>query len=364
MISFNQQIILITIFSLSICFSVQATVTLDIQNYFITIRAPKPSEYDVERFWEGLYEDGCLPSSFGYSMRTNRIINETKTPLQIALDVKAQDWLTFLLESNKFPFTEIVALRKKIVDACSTNTIPNFTERDILNINQPLNADGDTTIILAARANHRSLVEQLKALGAHETQENIAGENAQELMVTIENVTYYFTKSIPQPDIGNYMWLWAGIYDFTESGQPNTGNYMCSWAGSDDGTGKDPVEFVIIKNTLLKGGKTPLQIAVDVKSQAWLTFLLESNELPFTEIVALREKILNAGNAETELEFTKADRRHINQPLNENGDTAIILAVSMGLSDNFVKQLQELGADPAQKNITGQCALDVMNTEQ
>ena len=162
-------------------------------------------------------------------------------------------------------------------------------------------------------------------------------------MVTINDVETYFTKTQSQPSnfIYEVFWLGAGV---------ELGNTFAE-------------EYAIKDNRPLEGGITPLQIAARIGSKPWLTFLLESNQPPFTEIVALREKILNAGNAETELEFTEADRRHINQPLNENGDTAIILAARAG-QHCLVDQLIRLGAYPKQVNIAGESAQQLDENKQ
>lgn len=344
MISLKKSVMIAAAFCLAGSFASQAMVTIQIVKTYFTETQPMPSDFIYSVFWlgAGVEYGNTFPEE--YAIKENRLLEGSITPLQIAAQVKSQVWLKFLLESNQPPFTETVALRKKIEHACLTNMMPNFTEKNKHHINQPLNQAGDTAIILAARADRRDLVERLKELGANEQQENIAGENAQELMVTFEEVVHYFTQRIPDPDSYDYMWLWAG---------------------SDEGIGKEPVEYVIIKNRRLNCAKTPLQIAVEVKSQAWLKFLLESNQPPFTEIVKLRTKIFNAGNSEAKLELTDKEKSLINQPLNDHGDTAIILANLMGCSDlikqSLVEQLKALGADPARENIGGLSALSLMN---
>lgn len=62
-------------------------------------------------------------------------------------------------------------------------------------------------------------------------------------------------------------------------------------------------------------------------------------------------------------DFTEKNKRHINQPLNQAGDTAIILAARADRRD-LVERLKELGANEHQENIGGLCALSFMDEEQ
>lgn len=175
MISLKKSVMIAAVFCLAWAFSSQAMVTIQHVKTYFTKTTPQPSDFIYSVFWLGAGVEFGNTFPEEYAIKENRLLEGSITPLQIAAQVKSQVWLEFLLESNKSPFTEIIALREKILNACLTNTIPDFTEKNKHHINQPLNQAGDTAIILAARADRCDLVERLKELGANEHQENIGG---------------------------------------------------------------------------------------------------------------------------------------------------------------------------------------------
>lgn len=167
--------------------SAHADVTVQkVSDYFI-LTVPKPDNYHYLWFWLGANEGiGNLPEED--AVITNQILEGGVTPLQIAAYIGSRDWLNFLLESGQEPFTEIVALREKIEQACDTKTVPEFNEIDKKNLNQPLNTEGQTALVLATQTEHFDLIEQLKKLGAREEKPDI--DDA----IKLESVKKYCSK--------------------------------------------------------------------------------------------------------------------------------------------------------------------------
>lgn len=147
--------------------------------------------------------------------------------------------------------------------------------------------------------------------------------------VTVQNVRDYFTSTVPKPDNYHYMWFWLG---------------------ANEGVGNLAEEDSVIENQMLEGGVTPLQIAAQIGSRDWLHFLLESGQKPFTEIVALRDKIEQACTTKTIPEFSEIDKQHLNQPLNTEGQTALVLAAQTEHFD-LIEELKNLGALEEQPSI-------------
>lgn len=152
--------------------SAYADVTVqNVRDYFI-LTVTKPDNYHYLWFWLGANEGvGNLPEED--AVIENQCLDGGITPLQIAAYIGSRDWLNFLLESGQKPFTEIIVLREKIEYACNTKTIPEFTPNDKLHLNQPLNAEGQTPLDLAAQVEHFDLIEQLKKHGAHDKKPDI-----------------------------------------------------------------------------------------------------------------------------------------------------------------------------------------------
>lgn len=157
--------------------------------------------------------------------------------------------------------------------------------------------------------------------------------------VTEREVVHYFTTIVPKPD--NYHHLWF-------------------WCGANEGVGNSPEEDAIIHNYPLKRGITPLQIAALIKSENWLRFLLESGHYPFTRIVALREKIEQACREKIIPELNQADKLHLNQPLNVQGQTALELATQAEHLD-LIEALKEIYTDMNDKGYTQ--ALEILKAK-
>lgn len=114
MISLKKSVMMPAVFCLAWSFSSQATVTVqDVKAYF-TKTTPQPSDFIYSVFWLGAGVEFGNTFPEEYAIKENRLLEGSITPLQIAAQVKSQVWLKFLLESNQQPFTETVALRKKL----------------------------------------------------------------------------------------------------------------------------------------------------------------------------------------------------------------------------------------------------------
>ncbi|GEM_PF-6198147 len=133
---------------------------------------------------------------------------------------------------------------------------------------------------------------------------------------------------------------------------------------------------------------TPLDIAVQEKQEAWIRAILDhANSLTMQTIRSFKKDLAHAINEKKELN-TDADWAYelffdnrfmlhglerkilshqshvlIDQPLNEKGDTGIILAARASRCD-LVEQLTALGADPEKKNSAGENAQQFIKKEE
>lgn len=116
-------------------------------------------------------------------------------------------------------------------------------------------------------------------------------------------------------------------------------------------------------NPLNETGITPLDVAVQVQQGAWIEAVLNySNSANIRSLrsfqQALEQAILESRTIP--MKSPKWTNQIVNQPLNNTGDTGIILAMQ-ARNQALVDQLKEFGADPEKRNIAGTHAHMIMS---
>ena len=117
---------------------------------------------------------------------------------------------------------------------------------------------------------------------------------------------------------------------------------------------------------MLQGGKTPLQIAVEIKNQTWLNFLLSLKIKAYQEIRDFGQKIYflvypykkgfgSQKRSEKSFKDLSLYKNLVNQPFDSNGETVLMLAVR-GNYSSLEEALIQMGADQKQQNIHGKDA--------
>lgn len=101
-----------------------------------------------------------------------------------------------------------------------------------------------------------------------------------------------------------------------------------------------------------KNGTTPLDIAVQTRSNSWLKFLFNSEYPAYHEIKEFFQHIQDANKNKTTIDFASLEsyKQIISQPLDEAGNSALHLAVAAN-NPQLVQDLCEAGANPNKKNI-------------
>lgn len=307
------------VFFVCIANTIQAVPQQEVLNQFKCL--PYPQTSTTVWFWYGP-ELGLPRTDAQEAILHNTSCDEGRTPLELATAIGSANWLEFLLTSNKPPYNQLVALRKKILACLHDEEQLVITAEEKALLNQPLNQDGDSALLLASKyeTKHGSLhsttlINKLIEHGANQRFTDIYGNSYESMQVTPEDIEQY-TKNIPHPDRSYSMWFWGG---------------------ANEGIGFLPVEKALIYNLILKNGETALQVLARVRAYNWLIFLFSSNQKPFTSIAELHKKIGTAIETQTIPNLTELEKYQINQP-DINGKTALTYAEEENCVDviNFI----------------------------
>lgn len=186
MIVFKKNIATSIAFCISAFFqSAQALITVELMQEFL--QQNNPEQYQSVHQSSDKNPTACQDglAEILEALASNKALNEAgTTPLDVAVQVQHGAWIDAVL--NYSNSTNIRSLRsfKQLLELAITNNSqlflsPKWTKEIV---NQPLNSNGDTGIILAAQAGRKNLFEQLYGIGADPEKRNIAGNNAQMIM--------------------------------------------------------------------------------------------------------------------------------------------------------------------------------------